>query len=443
MREKIAIIFMTLSAVATLVLGGAVVHELGGKTTVQTAVQGVTAAPSQGTSGTQGIAGTQGTAGKTVSSGGGSGQTPALSTAGEGVSRGLITVGGIYDETGPFDATVERDTVRAYFNMINAQGGVNGYKFQLRDCDSAYDPTQAHQCAQRLIGQNVLAIVGWLSVSGEQPETPYLTGQGIPIIGGLGVPSEFESPLSFPTTASLVRYGTAMGSHAKDLGVHKPGIVVLNANFIKPVESALVASLHKNGIQETSVNEVDPTKADYTDIVIKLRQEGVDSIISGLDPFSYARLFQAMERQNFTPRVLGLGLDKASANRSYGSAVHSAESLTPVLESLDHQGQAGIKQYYGAVRRYFPNQVDALDVYTEGDWIAAQVFVEAIKLIGDKPVNRKSLVDALNQIKNLDTNGLSVPLSYSAGSGHDPNHCFQWIKNESGNWTTYSGWKCF
>ncbi|MGZ4140713.1 MAG: hypothetical protein ACXVD8_12220, partial [Actinomycetota bacterium] len=114
-----------------------------------------------------------------------------------------------------------------------------------------------------------------------------------------------------------------------------------------------------------------------------------------------------------------------------------------VLESLDHQGQAGIKQYYGAVRRYFPNQVDALDVYTEGDWIAAQVFVEAIKLIGDKPVNRKSLVDALNQIKNLDTNGLSVPLSYSAGSGHDPNHCFQWIKNESGNWTTYSGWKCF
>src|SRR5512135_883241 len=254
MREKVAIIFMTLSAVATLVLGGAVVHELGKKTTLQTAVQGVATAPSQGTAATQGIAGTAGTAGKTLTSGGGSAQTPALSTAGEGVSRGLITVGGIYDETGPFDATVERDTVRAYFNMINAQGGVNGYKFRLLDCDSAYDPTQAHQCAQRLIGQNVLGIVGWLSVSGEQPETPFLTGQGVPIIGGLGVPSEFQSPLSYPTTASLVRYGTAMGDHAKDLGISKPGVVVLNANFIKPVEDSLLAALHKNGIKETSVN---------------------------------------------------------------------------------------------------------------------------------------------------------------------------------------------
>ena len=53
MREKIAIVFMTLSAVATLVLGGAVVHELGKKATVQTAVNAPAATSSQAaTSGT-------------------------------------------------------------------------------------------------------------------------------------------------------------------------------------------------------------------------------------------------------------------------------------------------------------------------------------------------------------------------------------------------------
>src|SRR5207237_8180600 len=114
-----------------------------------------------------------------------------------GVSRGLITVGGIYDETGPVDSTVERDAVRAYFNKVNDAGGVNGYKLRLIDCDSAYDPTVAHQCAQRLLAQGVLAFVGSNSVSGEEPETKYLTQQGVPIIGGLGVAAAWSSPISY------------------------------------------------------------------------------------------------------------------------------------------------------------------------------------------------------------------------------------------------------
>lgn len=443
MREKVAIVFMTLSAVATLVLGGAVVHEINKPRQVAQVSQGASTSAS-GNTGTQGTAGTQATAGHTLTNAGTTGaKVGSLSTAAIGVSNGVITVGGIYDETGPFDATVERDTVRAYFNMVNAQGGVNGYKFQLRDCDSAYNATTASQCTQQLLGEGVLAIVGWLSVSGEQPETPKLTAQGVPVIGGLGVPSEFSSPLSYPTAANLVTYGDAIGTHAKDLGVKKPGVVVLNANFIRPVENALLDALHRQGIREASVDEVDAQKADYTDIVVKLQREGVDSVLAGLDPFSYNRFFQAADRSNFHPKFFGLGLDKSSANQAYGSAVYGAESLTPLLEPADHSSQAGVSEYLNAVKRFFPNQVPALDVYTEGDWVAAEVFVEAVRLIGHNPVNRKSLVDALNTIKNFNTKGLTVPLSYSAGDSHDPNKCFEWIKNNKGQWTTYSSWKCF
>src|SRR5205823_1589294 len=119
-----------------------------------------------------GTAAVAGTAGRSATSGGGSAQVSSASNAAVGVNKGLITVGGIYDETGPVDATVERDTVKSYFNMVNATGGVNGHKFQLLDCDSGYDPQQAHQCSDRLMSQGVLAMVGWTSVNGEQPETP-------------------------------------------------------------------------------------------------------------------------------------------------------------------------------------------------------------------------------------------------------------------------------
>jgi hypothetical protein len=104
--------------------------------------------------------------------------------------------------------------------------------------------------------------------------------------------------------------------------------------------------------------------------------------------------------------------------------------------------QADMAAYYGAVSKYFPNQVSALDVYSETDWLAARVFVEAVRRLGATPVTRKSLVDSLNGISNLST-GLSVPLSYSAGASHDPNRCYQWIHNQSGTWATSSGWNCF
>jgi ABC-type branched-subunit amino acid transport system substrate-binding protein len=365
------------------------------------------------------------------------------------VTGGVITVGGIYDETGPVDATVERDTVRSYFNLVNAQGGVNGHKLQLIDCDSKYDPSSAHQCAQKLISEGVLAIVGWLSLSGEQNETKYLTQQGVPIIGGLGVPAEFESPLSYPTTPSLITAGTALGTRAGQIGLKKPGVIFLNANFIGPVESSFLAALKKQGITPVGVEHADATKADYTDIVLKFQAAGAQSVAAFIDPFSYARLFQAMARQNWHPPVLGGGLDKASANKQYVSgcgsscAVFGAESVTPVLEYLDHQSTPAIAQYLNAVRTYYPNQYGALDAYTTYQWVAAQVFVQAIKNIGNAPVTRQSLVDSLNSLKNFDNGGITPPISYKAGNSHDPLRCFQWIRNSNGQWRTTSGWNCF
>jgi branched-chain amino acid transport system substrate-binding protein len=491
MKERVAIVFMTVNVIATIAVGAAIAYDFshrGGATTAQPATAAVAGqaytSPSGSSSGTgTPIAATSGTA--PASSGGTSGaSTPSRSNAApaghsapvaktgaggakgssggqappaasatqspqQGVDHGVITVGGIYDETGPIDATVERDTVRSYFNMVNQAGGVDGYKFQLIDCDSKYDPSSAHQCAQKLISQGVLAIVGWLSLSGEQNETAYLSQQGVPIIGGLGVPSEFQSPLSYPTTPSLVTDGTALGTHAGQIGLKKPGVIFLNANFIQPVEQSFLAAMQRQGISPVDVETVDATKADYTDIVLKFQASGAQSVAAFLDPFSYARLFQAMERQNFHVPLLGGGLDKASANRQYDSGcgsscvVFGADSATPVLEFLDHTNTPAIAQYLNAVHTYYPGQYGALDAYSTYQWIAAEVFVQAVKSIGNAPVTRQSLVTALNDMRNFDDGGLTTPISYSAGNGHDPLHCLQWLHNYNGQWRTTSGWNCF
>ena len=511
-RERIAIVFMTLSVVATLVLGGALAAQLGhpkqqvvqigaasatspdggvsagdqsaaapadtGATDTGGAGQSAGGGTSGGTGATGGAtsaatgSGAKSAAGSTTAAAGQSaaGRTTATTRAGsgpaassaagaatpapgavgdkgpdspdEGVTGDFITVGGIFDETGPVDATVERDTVRSYFNQVNAAGGVKGRKLRLLDCDSAFDPSRAHQCSQRLLSQKILGMVGWTSPSGEEPETKFLVGQGVPVIGGLSVPAEFGSPLAYPTMASLELHGTAMGHHAKDLGLQAPGVIIVNVNFIAPLQNAMLKALQEEGIKPVDIEQVDITKADYSDIIVKLRAAGAKSILAGLDPFSYARMYQAMERQNFKVPVLGFGLDKKSANEAYGPAVDGSESLMPFKEAFDPgvANDPDVAEYFGAVQRYFPNQAKALDVYTEAQWVAAKVFVEALKRIPGA-ITRQSLVAALNTLKNYQP-GLIPSITYGPGN-HDPNHCFNWIRNQKGAWKTYATNKCF
>jgi branched-chain amino acid transport system substrate-binding protein len=468
MRERVVIVFLTVAIVTTLGLGGVVAYRFAHPAYDRTALQVI----GPGTGGPAGAIATEnpatpapGGAGTSAGTSGGPGGTGAVAApaggaaagathtrggvaaalppaAAPGVSGGVITVGGIFDETGPLDATVQRDTVRSYFNQVNAAGGVNGYRLRLVDCDSAFDPTRGHQCSERLIGSGVLAMVGWLSASSEQAETSYLTSQGIPVIGGLGVPSEFQSPLSFPVAPDLLGPTVeGLSAHAVELGIHAPAVVVINSPFTAPAAQRITDSLHRHGIHEKSVDFADATKPDYTDLAVKIRLEGADSIIAGLDPFSYARFFQALDRQNFHPTFLGFGLDKKSAERQYGTAVYNAESVTPFLEPDEHMSLPAMSEYYGAVQRYYPAQVDALDVYTEETWVAAKLFVEAVRRLGSTPPTPRSLVDSLNHISRWD-NGLTMPLSFSPGA-HDPNHCLQWIRNQQGVWHTYSGWNCF
>jgi len=520
-RERIAIVFMTLSVVATLVLGGALAAQLGhprqqvvqvGEASATSSGGGVsagdqsaaaptdtgsaTAAGAPDAASSAGQAATGGTGGTGAPTGAGSSTGTAAGAAGtaagsgtaagasrsaagrttattrapsgpaaaagkastpgapgavgdkgpdspdEGVTSDFITVGGIFDETGPVDATVERDVVRSYFNEVNANGGVKGRKLRLLDCDSAFDPSRAHQCSQRLLSQKIMGMVGWTSPSGEEPETKFLTSQGVPVIGGLSVPAQFSSPLAFPTMASLELHGTAMGHHAKDLKIEAPGVIIVNVNFIAPLQNAMLKALQQEGIKPVDIEQVDITKADYSDIIVKLRAAGAKSILAGLDPFSYARMFQAMERQNFKVPTLGFGLDKKSANDAYGSFIDGAESLIPFKEAFDPAAanDPDVQEYFGAVQRYFPNQAKALDVYTEAQWVAAKVFVEALKRIPGA-VTRQSLVAALNTLKDFKP-GLIPSVTYSPGN-HDPNHCFNWIRNDKGAWKTYATNKCF
>jgi len=125
-------------------------------------------------------------------------------------------------------------------------------------------------------------------------------------------------------------------------------------------------------------------------------------VIAALDPFSYHRLFDAMEAAGWYPHILGAGLDKFNVQRSYDREIYGAHSLVPFLSPYDNQGNATVRQYLGTVQHFYPNQFQALDIYTQHSWTAAMLFVAAARKAGSN-LSRASLINALNGIQNFDT----------------------------------------
>jgi ABC-type branched-subunit amino acid transport system substrate-binding protein len=448
-RERIAIGFLAAALVLAAVLGVMTIRTYTQPSSTVAALPGDVASPAASPGAPTGST--------TTTSAGGA----APSGGGSAAAGGKITIGGFFDITGPIDSSVERDTVRAYMQAVNAAGGINGRQVEYVWCDSKYDASAAHQCAQYLIAQHVMAVVGLTAPLGEDNEISTLTSAGIPVIGGLGTPREYTNPLAFPVSTSFYRYGTAIADEARAIGAKHPAVVVLgDVPWVHAVEANLLNRLAADGIGYTDVEEVSATQANYTGTVFNLQHSHhspsgggagpnytcpptdkscPDYVIAALDPFSYHRLFDAMQAAGWYPGILGAGLDKFNVQKSYGGELRNAHSLVPFFSPYDHQTNPTVRQYLGTVQHFYPGQFQALDIYTQHAWTAAMVFVEAARKAGAN-LTSDSLVQALNRIQGFST-GWSVPLSFGSGA-HDPNHCFTYTANSGSGWHTTSSWIC-
>ena len=113
----------------------------------------------------------------------------AGSTADPGVSSTTIVIGGTSPLTGPAAsyASVARGA-KAYFDSINAQGGVAKRKIEYRIVDDAYNPAQTVQAVRRLVEQDkVFAVFNTLGTEANLAVRDYLNQvEGAPALRRLG-----------------------------------------------------------------------------------------------------------------------------------------------------------------------------------------------------------------------------------------------------------------
>jgi len=175
-------------------------------------------------------------------------------------------------------------TGTAYFDMINAQGGVNGRKITFFTLDDSYSAPKCVEATRRLVEQEeVLALFGSLGTAPQTAVHKYLNSHGVPqLLLNTGA-SKWNDPKTYKwTTAGLPLYPTEARILARHVISVKPEakVAILYQNddfgrdFLNPFKKVLEEAGGKaKVVAEATYDLTDPT---IDSQMINLAKSGAD-----------------------------------------------------------------------------------------------------------------------------------------------------------------------
>ncbi len=135
--------------------------------------------------------------------GGGGGGSEENEASDIGITEDTIKLGAHYPLTGvaaPGYAEIPTG-VEAYFEFVNANGGVNGRQIEFIYRDDAYNPTNTSQIVNQLVLEDeVFAIMGGLGTPTHNAVTDFLNSEGVPDLFVASGSRLWDDPENKPTT---------------------------------------------------------------------------------------------------------------------------------------------------------------------------------------------------------------------------------------------------
>ena len=356
-------------------------------------------------------------------------KSSALTASAPGITATTITIGshqpltGVaapgYDEIAPAS--------NAYFDYVNAHGGVNGRKIVYKYLNDQYNPTDTVSVVKQLVLQdNVYAIFDGLGTPTHLAVAPFLNQEKVPDVFVASGCECWNAPSTLPETfgwqLDYVREGKILGNYIKQhFAGQKIGYFYQDDEFGKDGVKGLDMEIPKADV--VSRESYDPTNINVGPQVAALKASGAKVVVSFSVPAFTALLKLNSLKLGFSPTyvVSDVGSDAITlaglleAYAKQGGATVSGNALTQgiitdgYLPTLGDTGNSWIALFKRIHDKYIPKlPFDGNVLFGEA---VAYTFVQAMLKAGRNPT-REDLVKAIQA--GLPQGPAVAPYAYSA-----------------------------
>ena len=331
-----------------------------------------------------------------------------------GASDTEIRIGQTMPYSGPVSmlGTVGKASA-AYFDKVNAEGGVNGRKIKFLSVDDGYNPARTLEQTRRLVeNDEVLLVFGAVGTATNQAVHRYLNGRKVPQLLILSGASRWNDPKNNPYTLSgMFSYegeGRVYGRHAL-ASVKQPRIAILAQNddlgrdYVRGLKAALGDKAKAVIAAEATYEVTDPTVDSQ---LATLKESGANVLMNFSAGKFTAQAIRRAAELGWTPQIyLPLGssaiasiLQPAGLDKSVG-AITIANQKNP----LDPQWRddPGLKAFDEFMKRWAPT-LDAKDSLSVSGYSLAQMIVEVLRRCGDD-LTRDNVIRQMQSLKDYST----------------------------------------
>lgn len=364
-----------------------------------------------------------------------------------GVTDREIRIGNIMPYSGPASAWgVIGTTEAAYFNKINAEGGINGRKIRFISYDDAYSPQKTVEQARRLVeSDDVLLIFSSLGTASNGAIQEYMNGRKVPLLFLMSGASRFNDPANYRWIMPILPSFEGEGRiYARYLLQNHPngkiGILYQNDDFGKDVVKGFKEVL--NGrmqiVAEKSYDLRDPT-ADSQ--IVSLKVSGADVFLNVSSPKFAAQAIRKVAELGWNPlhllnnssSTIGGVLKPAGLDNATGilSAAFIKDQTDPVWQSDD-----GYREWLAFMQGHYP-EGDRTNGLTVTAHLIAQTLVHVLRQCGDD-LSRENVMRQARNIQNLRLGMLLPGIAIDTGAGdHAPLEQMQMRRFTGQHWEPF------
>lgn len=348
-----------------------------------------------------------------------------------GVTDTEIKIGSSFPQSGIYAAYGEiAKGVQAYFDSVNAAGGVKGRKINFVTKDDAYEPTKTKANVEALTQQDkVFAIFNVVGTSNNQAfwdDTDEACVPNLFVASGAEQWGDVENhPWTIGSIPAYATEGAVLAQYLKDQGVTgKWGALIQNDDFGKGLVESLEKALGSGSLAKGDVQTYEPADPSLDTQVTNLASTNPDVVVVAATALKCGQALNAINKLGLKPKVLYIS-QVCSSPRLMGlvedqAAITGVLSTTYLMPPYDPQFASDPDQlaYMEGMAKY----ASSVDYKNDGlygyGWTMGAILVKTLDAAPE--LTRSSVMATARNLDNVDAGVVLPGVSFATAGAEDP-----------------------
>jgi branched-chain amino acid transport system substrate-binding protein len=300
---------------------------------------------------------------------------------------------------------------KLYFDQLNASGGVNGNTIELRTLDDGYEPDRCKANTEKLIRDDVFALLGYVGTPTCVAALPLVNDAKIPFFGPFTGAEALRDPFSkwvFHLRASYYDETGLIVKQLTSLGLKKIAVFYQNDSYGKAGLEGVKRALKPLGLEPIALGTVERNTVDVAQAVKEIAPKMPDAVVQISAYKSCAAFIREARKAGYGGTFYNVSFVGTQALADELGKEGRGIMVSQVMPFPFSTTTPISREYLDAVARA---GADAVPNYSSMEgYLAAKVLTEGFKRAG-RNATRESLVTSLESIQNVNFGGFRVDFS--------------------------------